>query len=141
MPSKSKNQDTFDEMLAATLRQHSEVVPADFTERMLEQVREAEARRILLQVVLQERLALAMSIVLGAVAMLGAVFLPGRILVILRSIGASLAGYGGRVVGKVPQAMEVFGGEWQFYAVLAVVLAFAVYCLMDLLFGDRLRML
>ncbi len=141
MPAKSKNEDTFDEMLAAALRRHSEVVPADFTERMLQQVREAEERRVLLQVVLQERLALAMTIVLATVAIIGAVFFPGRIIVIFRSIGASLAGYGGRVVGQVPQAMEVVGGEWQFYAVLAVVLAFAVYCLMDLLFGDRLRML
>jgi len=141
MSAKSKNEDAFDEMLAATLQRHSEVVPADFTERMLQQVREAEERRILLQVVLQERLALAMTIVLGAGAVLGAVFFPERIVVILRSIGASLAGYGGRVVGRVPQAIEVFGGEWQFYAVLAVVLAFALYCLMDLLFGDRLKML
>jgi len=141
MSAKSKNEDAFDEMLAATLQRHSEVVPANFTQRMLQQVREAEERRILLQVVLQERLALAMSIVLGAVAVIGAVFFPQRILVILRSIGASLAGYGGRVVGQVPHATEVFGGEWQFYTVLAVILAFVVYCLMDLLFGDRLRML
>lgn len=141
MSAKSKNEDAFDEMLAATLQRHSEVVPPDFTERMLQQVREAEERRILLQVVLQERLALAMTIVLGGVAVLGAVFFPERIVVILRSIGASLAGYGGRVVGRVPQAIEVFGGEWQFYAVLAVVMAFALYCLMDLLFGDRLKML
>jgi len=141
MSANSKNEDTFDEMLATALRRHAEVVPADFTETMLEQVREAEAKRILLQVVFQERLALAMSVALGAVAIIGAVFFPRRIVVIFRSIGASLAGYGGRVVGQVPQAIEVVGGEWQFYAVLAVVLAFAVYCLMDLLFGDRLRML
>jgi len=141
MAANSKNEERFDEILGVSLRRHSEVVPADFTERMLKQVREAEERRILLQVVWRERLALALTIVLGGGAVLGAVFFPGRILVMLRSIGATLAGYGGRVVGEVPQAMEVFGGEWQFYAVLAVVLAFAVYCLMDLLFGDRLRML
>lgn len=140
MPPKNKDEDTFDEMLVAALQQHSEVVPAHFTKRMLEQVREAEERKILLQALLQERLALAMSIVLGGAAIIGAVFFPGRIVVILRNIGASLAGYAGRVVGQVPQAIEVLAGEWQFYAVLAAVLAFAVYCLVALLAAERLRM-
>ena len=45
----------FDEMLGRALRQHSEAVPADFTERMLRQIDSAEEQRILARVVLQER--------------------------------------------------------------------------------------
>lgn len=139
MPANSKNEDKFDEMLGAALRRHSEPVPPDFTERMLEQVREAEARRILMQVVLQERLALAASITLGCVAIIGALFFPGRIVAMFKSIGASLSGYGGGLADRIHQTVNLVGGEWQFYAVLAVLLAFAVYCLLDLLAGDRIR--
>ena len=141
MAANSKNEYMFDDMLGVSLRRHSEAVPADFTERMLKQVREAESRRVLAQVILQERLALAASIVLGGLAVCGAVFIPGKIAVVLRRIGGGAAGYWGGLAGRVPQAVEAVGGEWQFYAVLAVVAGFAVYCLIDLLVGDRLRML
>ncbi len=141
MAANSRNEDRFDKMLGESLRRHSEPVPADFTERMLERVRDVEEQMILAQVVWRERLALAASIILGGAAVVGAVFFPGRIVVMLRRIGGDLAGYGGGLVDRVPQAAEAVGGEWQFYAVLAVVLAFAVYCLVDLLVGDRLRML
>ena len=140
MPANNRNEDKFDAMLGAALRRHCEAVPVDFTQRMLEQVREIQARRILAQVVLQERLALSASIVFGGLAILGAVFFPARIVAILRSIGESLVGYGGGLVGRIPQAVDVFGVEWQFYTVLAVLLAFAVCCLMGLVFGDRLKM-
>ena len=140
MPANNRNKDKFDEMLGAAMRRHREAVPGDFTERMLEQVRELQARRVLAQVVLQERLALSASIVFGGLAILGAVFFPARIVAVLRSIGASLAGYGGGLAGKIPQAIDVVGVQWQFYTVLAVVLAFAVCCLMGLVFSDRLKM-
>ncbi|HLB72616.1 MAG TPA: hypothetical protein VJJ98_01225 [Sedimentisphaerales bacterium] len=140
MPADNRNEDKFDEMLSAALRRHCEAVPVDFTERMLEQVRELHGNRVLAQVVLQERLALTASVVLGGLAILGAVFFPARIVAILRSIGEGLVGYGGGLAGKIPQAIDVFGLEWQFYTVLAVLLAFAVCCLMGLVFGDRVKM-
>ena len=135
------NEDRFDQMLGVSLRRHSEAVPADFTERMLKQVREIESRRVLAQVILQERLALVASIVLGGLAVCGAVFIPGKIVATLRGIGAGIAEYWGGLAGRVPHVAEAVGGEWQFYAVLAVVAGFAVYCMIDLLVGDRLRML
>ena len=139
MAENSENQGTFDRMLRATLRQHREPVPPDFTEKMLQQVRQAEARKMLSEVLWQERLALAMSIILGCVAIIGALFFPGRIVVMLKRISASLTGYGGRLTQGVHQVVDAVGGEWQFYAVLGVVLAFATYCLIDLFAGDRLR--
>ena len=139
MPAKNRNEDKFDEMLGAALRRHCEAVPVDFSERILEQVRELDDRRVLAQVVLQKRLALSASIVFGGLAILGAVFFPARILTILKSIGAGLVGYGGGMLGKTQQAIDVFRVEWQFYTVLAVLLAFAVCCLMGLLFEDRVK--
>lgn len=61
------DEDRFDRMLAQTLQRHSEPTPADFTERMITAVKQAEQQRILASVVLQQRLALAASILFGAV--------------------------------------------------------------------------
>jgi len=141
MAANSKDQDKFDQMLGVSLRRHSEAVPADFTERMLQQVREVDARRVLKRVVWQERIGLAGSIFLGFAAIIGALVFPGRIVAAWRSVGGGLAELGGRLAERIPQTVQAVGGEWQFYAVLAVVLAFAVYFLLDLLAGDRLRMM
>jgi len=127
-------------MLGQALRKHSEQVPADFTERMLRQVREFDEKRIVSRVIWQGRLALAGTILLGAAAIVGVVALPGRIGALLRSIGVGLTDRGGALIDGFPQAVGVVRNEWQFYGVLAVLLAFAVYCLLDLLVGDRVKM-
>lgn len=141
MATNSRNEKRFDRMLGETLRVHREAVPAGFTERMLNQVQEAEARKVLAQVVLRERLALFGTIALACLGVFGAVFFPSEIVSIVQSIGGSLSGYGGGLAEKVPQAVGVVGSEWQFYAVLGVLLASTMYCLIDLLVGDRYRVL
>ena len=83
------NDDKFDEMLGKSLRRHSEPVPAEFTERMLKQIKEAEQRQILARVVLQERLSLAGCVVFSVLAAVGITVFPGRIAGILRSIAAN----------------------------------------------------
>ncbi len=70
-------EDKFDEMLGRALRGSSEPVPAHFTDRMLRQIEEAEQQRILAQVVLQERLALAGCIALSIIAIVVAAVFPG----------------------------------------------------------------
>ena len=127
-------------MLGRALRRHSEPVPADFTERMLRQARELDEKRIVSRVIWQGRLALAGTILLGAAAIVGIVALPGRIGALLSSIGMGFTGRGGALIDRFPRAVEVVRNEWQLYAVLAVLLAFAVFCLLDLLVGDRVRM-
>ena len=127
-------------MLGRTLRRHSEPVPADFTERMLRQARELDEKRIVTRVIWQGRLALAGTILLGVAAIVGIVALPGRIGALLSSIGMGFTGRGGALIDRFPQAVGVVRNEWQLYAVLAVLLAFAVFCLLDLLVGDRVRM-
>jgi len=139
MPKNRPNEDKFDEMLSRALQRHIESVPADFTERMLRRIEEAEERQALARVVLQERLSLAGSIILGAAALVAVVFFPGRITAVLGSIADSLAQKGDTFIGIIPQAIEAVRGDWQLYMVVGVVFVFAVYSLMDLLLGDRLK--
>lgn len=127
-------------MLGRALRRHSEPVPADFTERMLRQARELDEKRIVSRVIWQGRLALAGTILLGVAAIVGVVALPGRIGAILSSIGMDFTERGGALLDRFHQAAGAVRNEWQLYAVLAVLLAFAVFCLLDLLVGDRLKM-
>ena len=137
----SLNEDTFDEMLGQSLRRHSEPVPADFTERMLREVREVQERRILARVVLQERVSLAGCIVFGVLAAVGIIVFPGKVAGIFRSIGSGLSERGGAVIEGIGQSIsvETIRSEWQLYIVLALVLGFALYCIVDMLVGDRLR--
>jgi hypothetical protein len=135
------NEDKFDEMLGQSLRRHSEPVPADFTEKMLREVREVQERQILARVVLQERVSLAGCIVFGILAFVGITVFPGRIVGILRSIMAGFTERGGALVDGIGRtiSMETVRSEWQMYTILALVLGFALYCVVDMLVGDRLR--
>jgi len=118
----------FDEMLRRDLQKHAELVPADFTERMLRQIRELEEQKILARVILQERLALAGCIGLVVIAIVGAVFFP--------SIGGSFVEQVTVFVNKTAEIIEAAIYDWQFYMVFAAVFGIAVYGLIDLLMGD-----
>ena len=134
--------DKFDEILGQSLRRHSEPVPTDFTERMLSQIEKAEQRRILARVVWQERLSLAGCIVFGILAAVGVAVFPGRIAGIIRGIAAGFEKRGGAYIEGIGRSIsiEAIRGEWQLYIILALVLGFAAYCIVDMLVGDRLRM-
>jgi len=139
------NEDKFGEMLGRALQSHSEPVPADFAERMLRQVKEAEQQRILARVVWQERLALAACIVVGVLAIVAVVVFPDRIAEVLRIIAANFTEQGKALVDKMTPTVDIeavsgeVSGKWQFYTVLALVFGFAIYSLVDMLVGDRLR--
>ncbi len=135
------NEDEFDKMLGRSLRRHSEPVPADFTERMLRQIEEAEQQKILARVVWQERLSLAGCIVFGILAAVGVAVFPGRIAGILRAIAAGFTERGVAYIDGIGQSVsvEAVRSEWQLYIILALVLGFATYCIVDMLVGDRLR--
>jgi len=106
---------------------------------MLRRIEEADEQKVLARVVLQERLALAGSIILGAAAIVAVVAFPGAVAAVLGSIAGSFTEQSSALIGRIPQAVEAFRGEWQFYTVMGAVFGFAVYSLMDLLLGDRLR--
>ena len=131
--------DKFDKMLGRALRSSSPGVPADFTETMLRRIRQAEEQKILARVVLQERLALAGCIVFGAAAIVAVAAFPDTIAAVFQSIAGNFAERGGALVDRIPQTIETVQGQWQLYTVLAAMAGFAVYSLVDLLAGDRLR--
>jgi hypothetical protein len=135
------NEDRFDEMLGEALRRHSEPVPADFTKKMLRQIKEAEEQEILAWVVFQERVSLAGCIVFGVLAAVGVMVFPGRVVGILRGISAGLKERGGAFIDGIGQSisMETVRSEWQLYIILALVLGLAVGVVLDMLIGDRLR--
>jgi len=139
------NEDKFGEMLGRALQSHSEPVPPDFTERMLSRVQEAEEQRILARVVWQERLALAGCIVVGVLALVAVAVFPDRIAGVLRSIAGGFTEQGRALVDKMTPTVDIeavsgeVSSEWQFYTVLALVFGFAVYSLVDMLVGERLR--
>ena len=121
-------EDKFGEMLSTALQKHTEPTPVDFTAEMLKQIREAEQRRILARVILQERLALA-----GCIAM---VIITIVIVALFPSIAESFTGQVAVLASKITKTVEVIGYEWKLYAVFAIVFGFAVYSLVDLLTGD-----
>ena len=131
--------DKFDRMLGRTLRSSSPGAPADFSKRMLRRIRQAEEQKILARVVLQERLALAGCIVFGAAAIVAVAVFPGVIAALFQGVAGSFTERGGALVDRIPQTIETVRGQWQLYTVLAVMVGFAVYSLVDLLAGDRLR--
>ena len=131
--------DKFDEMLGRTLRRSSQAVPADFTQRMLSQIRQAEEQKILARVVLQERLALAGCFALGVAAIIAMVAFPDTIIVIFNSIVGSFTEQSGALVNRILQTYETVQNQWQLYTVLAAMAGFAVYSLLDLLTGGRLK--
>ena len=140
MPTDKLSEDNFDRILGRAMRSSSEPVPADFTGRMLKRIREADERRILARVVLQERLALAGCIVLAAAAVAAVVVFPDAIAEVFRSAAGGFTEQGRALIDRIPQAIEAVQGQWQFYTVLTAVFGFAVYSLVGLLVGDRLRM-
>jgi hypothetical protein len=124
----AEKREKFDKILYQALKRHSEPVPADFAGRMLRQIREAENRRILARVVMEERLALAGCIVLGIMAIVAVVVFP--------SIAVSFKELAGTSVDKITQAIRAIRYEWQLYTVLAGVFGFVICSLVDLLVSD-----
>jgi hypothetical protein len=124
----TEKREKFDKMLSQVLKRHSETVPANFADRILRQIREAEERKILAGVVMEERLVLAGCIVLGIMAVVAVVAFPG--------VAASLKDLAGTSVDKISRTIGVVRYNWQLYMVFAGVFGFVIYSLVDLLAGD-----
>ena len=122
------NQDKLDEMLRRTFRASSQPSPADFTEKVLKQVRAAEEQRILARVVWQERLALAGCI---AVAIAGVAAAA-----IFAAIDGGFTPTVQLLIYNIGLSIKTFGSQWQLYVVFAGVFVFAGYSLIDLLVSD-----
>jgi hypothetical protein len=119
-------------MLGRHLRRSAEAVPADFTDRMLRQIRESQERRILARVVLQERLALAGCIVLVAATVLAPMFLSDSVAGAFQGKAAGFTDQWRAFLDKIPSALSTVLGQWQLYVVLAGVFGFAAYSFTEL---------
>jgi hypothetical protein len=122
------NEDKLDEMLRRTLQVSSQPSPADFTERVLKQVRAAGEQQILARVVWQERLALAGCI---AVAIAGI-----AATVIFAIIDGGFTPTVQLFIYKIGLSIKTFSSQWQLYIVFAGVFAFTGYSIIDLLVSD-----
>jgi len=131
--------DKFDEMLGRTLRSSSQAVPADFTQRMLKQIRQAEEQKILARVVLQERLALAGCFALGAAAIIAMAVFSDTITAVFHSIVGSYTTQSTTIVSRILGSINTVRDQWQLCIFLASMAGFAVYSLVDLLVGDRIK--
>jgi len=132
------NEHSFDRILVRALKQHSETIPGDFTTNVQMRIRKAQEQRILARVIWQERLTLAGSIALaGAVIFVGVAFRES-LTKTHRNIVDSFTMDSQAAVGKMLQIVDTISGDWQQYAILAVISLFALYSLADFLTGHRI---
>jgi uncharacterized protein involved in cysteine biosynthesis len=134
-------QDKFDEVLGQALKSHSESIPADFTQRMLSQIEQTDHKTILARVVLQERIALAACIAVAFLVVLVAAIFSGAVSEVLEGLTAGLVGRSVAFVEESLQTIQALGVQWRFILVVAAAISFCIYGLVDMFFGDRLRML
>lgn len=134
-------QDRFDVMIEKALKTHCEPVPADFTHRVLSRVEEVSQRRILAHVVLQGRLAIAACIVVAVLAVVVAVVLPEDTAGVFGRLAGGLVDDSVAFVEAMPQAIQALSGQWRLILVSAAAIGFCIYGLVDVFFGDRLRIL
>ena len=132
MPTEKLSDRDLDNMLGRHLRRSAEAVPADFTDRMLRQVRESHERRVLSRVVLQERLALAGCIALVAATVLLPMLLSDSVAGALESKAAGFTDQWRTFVDNIPSALSAVLSRWQFYVVFVGLLGFAGYSFAEL---------
>jgi hypothetical protein len=120
--------DEFDIMLRQALQRYVEPVPADFTDRISEQIKEAEEREILARVVMEERFALAGCVVLGIMTIVAVAVFPDIVASFRELVETS--------VRRAAQAIETVHYGWHLYTVFVGVLGVIAYGLMDLLVSD-----
>lgn len=137
MPIDKMNEYDFDQVLSRALRSSSQSVPADFTQRMIRQIRRSEERRILARIVLQERLALASCIILAGAVLFGGLVLPDAAVESLQHAARALTQHRHAFIEEIPQTVQVIRGQWQWFLALGAVAGFAVYNLADLWLGKR----
>jgi ABC-type microcin C transport system permease subunit YejE len=122
------NENKLDKILRRTLRAPLQPSPADFTERVLKQIRTVEERRILAKVVWQERLALAGCIAVAVAGIAAAVTFA--------VIDGGFTPTVQLLIYRISENIQTFSSQWQLYTVFAGMFVFAGYSLIDLLVSD-----
>jgi len=124
-----RHEDKFDKMLKGALRAHVEPVRSDFADKVLRQVQALDEQKILAKVILQERLALAVCIIVPAAAAVVIFAFP-------QIPAVTWAGLKSMFYGIAKQIALMPHHNWRFWAVLVAVIGFAGYSIFDLLFAD-----
>jgi hypothetical protein len=118
--------------LTRALQRHREPVPADFTDKVLRKLRQAQEQKILARVVLQERLVLAGCIILSCAAIWAKTTFPEISEVIFQSIAKFVTLQTEALAYRIPQAITTFSTEWQTYTIFVAALGFAAYSIIEL---------
>lgn len=119
MSVKKLHDEKLDQLLSDALCKYTHPMPADFTDRMLTQIRQQQERKILAQVILKERLALAACILLAVgsgFAMIAFTQIPVRVIESMKIIA-----------NEIPIVIQAVIGTWQLQAGFAAILGFAAY--------------
>lgn len=119
----------FDNNLRKALHKHTEYVPTDFTDRVLNKIQLQAEKKILARVILLERLSLAGCILLAVSAIAAAVFFT--------VIYGSLTQQFNIIIYQFTQELANLQSNWQFYFVFLAALGFAGYNLVELLAGKN----
>ena len=128
-----RQDDKFDKMLRGALRARSQPVRSGFADKVLKQVQALDEQKILAKVILQERLALAVCIIVPAAAAVVIFAFP-------QVPAATWAGLKSMFYGIAKQIALIPHHNRQFWAVLVAVIGFAGYSIFDLTpFEDRCR--
>ena len=125
-----RHENDFDKMLKGALRARSLPVPGGFTDKVLKQIQSIDEQKMLAKVILQERLALAVCIIIPvatAVAVFAYPQIPTTAWMGLKSVFYTIA----KQVALMPHY------NWQFGLALLAVIAFAAYNVLELLFANR----
>lgn len=137
-----ESKDRFDSELnglTRALQRHREPVPADFTDKVLRKLSQAQEQKILARVVLQERLALAGCVIFSCIAILATIVFPEITEVILQSIAKIVTLQGEALADRISQTIIAFSADWQTYMILVGGMGLAVYSLIKLFFDNNLK--
>jgi hypothetical protein len=137
-----KLKDKFDpelDGLTRALQRHREPVPADFTDKVLRKLSQAQEQKILARVVLQERLALAGCVIFSCIAIWATTVFPEITEVLFQSIAKIVTLQGEALAYRIRQTIIAFSTDWQTYMILVGGMGLAVYSLIKLSFGNGLK--
>jgi hypothetical protein len=125
--------------LTRALQKHREPVPADFTDKVLRKLNQAQEQKILEHVVLQERLALTGCVIFSCIAIWATIFFPEITEVLFQSIAKIVTLQGEALAYRIQQTIIAFSTDWQTYMILVGGMGLAVYSLIELSFGNGLK--
>jgi hypothetical protein len=119
MPAKKLHDEKLDRLLSESLCKYTTISPADFTGRVMTQIRQQQEREILTQIVLKERLALAACVIAVMGIIFAAIALPQASWGITEGFKI--------IANEIPIVIEALINAWSLFVAFAAFLAFVVY--------------